>query len=969
MARLRGWGQGLLMTRDRTLAVGVVLTMAGLAALGADGIVSARGADKGRIRGIDVRETETDTWLIVRGAESPTFSAYKQGEPPRLLVDIAGADVSRVDSPIEVRNGVVHTVVTEQLKGGVARVVVSLERDAGFDIKLEGGDLLIRIDALGRVTGPGTAGRMPESLRRLEAEVRSRLRQEERRIIDRRRELEAAIASSQADAKKKGALETQLSSLQKELNALTARRQEEERRLVALRAAVTAEEERRLEAEEATRRAADARKRAAAATADVVREAALYEAKQMDAAGAEAAADARRIAARRDREVQARLAELEMRAVRAEGRVADAEARADVHASAAQAAIAAAQRARREQGKGRVRLTDVRFEDSIDRSQVIIEADGVLQHSLRPAKDGTLVLQLDNVLVPRRLERKLDTRAFSSPVVGVTSYGGNPDDGKGRVVVELAEATDSRVRVQGKRLVWEFRKQGASPRGWEKAIRPSGPRRPPLAAGAKRAGQRPAGSFEIGRVGAFSGTTGKTFAGMVKQGAGSGFGGASSPQRFTGKRITIDLKDADIHNVLRLLAKEGRINVIASEDVSGTITLHLERIPWDQALDVILRTKGLTQRREGDIVWVTPLKILKEQEKIRVEVKKAQEQLEPLEVRLITVNYASGGGLIAQIQTVLSKRGVTSLDTRTNTIIIKDIAEHADAAEDLVRRLDSQTPLILIEARIVEASNSFTEEMGIQWGGDFSLSPASGNPTGLVFPNIVTVTGGSDDNNTNTTGTASTPNFVVNLPAAAGTGSGASMGFQFGSIGDTVNINLRLSAAEDSGSIKLLASPRIATLDNSEAIIKQGVSIPVSVISAQGVNTVFFEANLELKVTPHVTQDGNVILDTKITKNTPDFANTGSRGDPSIQTKEAKTQMMVKDGDTAVIGGIYTKEDSYSVKKVPFFGDIPIIGFLFRFERRKKTRTELLIFLTPRIVNRAAASVQGGRAAGSATFK
>lgn len=948
------------MRVDKPLHLFAGLVIAGLAVLGADGIVTAQDAKKGQIRAVEVRETETDTWLLVKGAESPTFTAYKQGSPPRLLVDIAGADVSHVDSPIDVGNGVVNAVVTEQLKGGVARVSVSLARDASYDIKPQGSDLVIRIDALGRTKGPGTAGRMPESLRRLEAEVRSRLRQEEERITERRKELERALKAAKADAPAKhtGSLQAQLTSIRAELTALTARRTEEEHRLVALRAQVAAEEDRRRQAEEAATAADGARRRAAKAQASGERDAALAEAERLDMMQAEATAEAGRIAAKRDREIDARLVELERRA-------ATAEARADVHATAAQAAIAAAQRAKTAQGAGRVRITDVRFEDSVDRSKVVIEGSDRIAHRLQRAKDGSLVLHLANVDVPRKLERKLDTRAFSSPVLAVTSYAGDPNDGSARVVVELGEKADSRVRDHGKRLVWEFRKRGASPKGWDQAARPEQPRTPPESIAVT--GGRP-GSFEVGRVGAFTGSNPATFAGVVGQ-AGRSFGGASAPQRFTGKRITIDLKDADIHNVLRLLAKEGRINIIASEDVSGTITLHLERIPWDQALDVILRTKGLTQRREGDIVWVTPLKILKEQEKIRVEVKKAQEQLEPLEVRLITVNYASGKGLVGQIKTVLSQRGSATLDERTNTIIIKDIAEHADAGEDLVRRLDSQTPLILIEARIVEASSTFSDEVGIQWGGDYARSPAFGNPTGLVFPNVVSARGGSDDTTTNSTGTAATPNFVVNLPAAAGTGSGGSIGFVFGSIGDSANLNLRLSAAEQNGSIKLLASPRIATLDNTEARIRQGVSIPVAVIGAQGINTVFFDADLALTVTPHVTQDGNVVLETNITKETPDFANTGARGDPSIQRKEATTQMMVKDGDTAVIGGIFTKEDTHSIKKVPLFGDIPIIGRLFRFEETTRNRNELLIFLTPRIVNRSAAVVQGGRAAGAATFK
>lgn len=967
MHLLRRRPEGLFMNSSRWWSAGLVATCAVLAVVASGDRV---GAEDGhapptgeRVLSVGVEEADDSTRLVVQGLTRPTFTTYKQAAPRRLFVDLAGADVAGVPSPIDVDNGVIEAIVVEQLAGGVGRLSIGLRRDAGYDVDVVDGNVVIRVDGLGRTKGPTTAGQAPAELQRLEAEVRARLREEEARIMARRRDLEAAITESASGGAQVKAARAELAAIEADLASLKARRQEEERKLLALRAAVAGEEERRLAAEQAARKALDARQRAEAAGAGGVRDAALAEAALHEKEVAAAEAEARRIADKRDREIASRLGALE-------ARVDAAEKRADVHAEAASAAVAAARRAREGQAAARATLTDVRFEDLADRSVVVIEADGRIEHQVGKSEGGRAVLRLLGVEVPRALERKLDTTAFPSPIVAVTSYGGDPKDGEARVVVELGEATDSRVRGQGRRLVWEFRKRGAAPAGWASDTEPGAPRRAPAIA------TRPAGAAApaVGRVAAYTGVGAPTFAAVVNQQVGSGFGqaasaGASAPQRFTGKRITIDLKDADIHNVLRLLAKEGRINVIASEDVSGSITLHLERIPWDQAMDVILRTKGLTQRREGDIVWVTPLKILKEQEKIRVEVKKAQEELEPLEVRLITVNYAEGKAIVEQVKTVLSKRGSGTHDERTNTIVIKDIAEHADAAEDLVRRLDSQTALILIEARIVEASSTFSEQAGIQWGGDFARSPAFGNPTGLQFPNVVAVRGGADDSQANTNGTATTPNFAVNLPAAAGLGTGGSVGFIFGSVGDSANLNLRLSAAEENGSIKLLAAPRIATLDNSIARIRQGVSIPVAVISAQGVNTVFFDADLELRVTPHVTQDGNVVLDTVITKNTPDFANTGARGDPSIQRKEATSTMMVKDGDTAVIGGIYTKEDSVSVKKVPFFGDIPVIGALFRFTDTQKNRSELLMFLTPRIVNRSAAVVQGGKAAGAATFK
>jgi type IV pilus assembly protein PilQ len=197
------------------------------------------------------------------------------------------------------------------------------------------------------------------------------------------------------------------------------------------------------------------------------------------------------------------------------------------------------------------------------------------------------------------------------------------------------------------------------------------------------------------------------------------------------------------------------------------------------------------------------------------------------------------------------------------------------------------------------------------------------------------------------------PNYAVSLPAPVGLGSGGSVGFTLGSVSGALNLNLRLSAQETSGNVRILSAPRITTLDNVEAIIEQGVSIPISQVSAAGVNTVFADAKMTLQVKPHITSDGNVLMKIMVTKNEADFVNTGARGDPSILRKQAKTEMLVRDGDTAVIGGIYTRNTGLSWKKVPFLADIPIIGWIFKSRREADERTEMLIFITPRIVNRA----------------
>jgi type IV pilus assembly protein PilQ len=428
-------------------------------------------------------------------------------------------------------------------------------------------------------------------------------------------------------------------------------------------------------------------------------------------------------------------------------------------------------------------------------------------------------------------------------------------------------------------------------------------------------------------------------------------------KRYLGKRIRIKIKDADIHNVLSFLAECGRVNIVTSDEVKGTVTLMLNKVPWDQALDIILRTKGLDMVREGNIIRVAPREVIAAERKAELEKTQIKEQLKPILIRLVTVNHAEGKDMVNQVKGVLSERGTVNFDLRTNTLIIKDTEEHIEAAEDLVRRLDTQTPQVLIEARIVEVNKVNEKELGIQWGGDFLMSPGSANPTGLIFPNTLGMTGGADDRQVRPAGVPDTPNFIVNLPATVGAGSGGALGLSLGSMDNNFNLNVRLSAAASRGTVKIISSPKITTLDNKRALISQGVSIPISQISAQGVQTTFFDATLSLEVTPHVTQDGNIYLQLKANNDTPDFQNVGSRGDPTILKKEASTQVLLQDGETTVIGGIYTSNAGTGSKEWPYLSKIPILGALFRSSSERNQRNELLIFITPRVVNRLASKV------------
>jgi type IV pilus assembly protein PilQ len=252
-------------------------------------------------------------------------------------------------------------------------------------------------------------------------------------------------------------------------------------------------------------------------------------------------------------------------------------------------------------------------------------------------------------------------------------------------------------------------------------------------------------------------------------------------------------------------------------------------------------------------------------------------------------------------------------------------------------------------------------DVGIQWGGDVTFGPATGNATGIAFPSSLSTAGGAYDNSAPTAGISpftrsiAIPNFAVNLPAAVGTGSGGAIGFSFGSIDNNFNLNLRLSAAESSGLVRIVSAPRILVLDNHDARINQGTLIPYSQVSALGVQTTFQEAKLQLLVHPHVTAEGSVSMHVKVTRDEPDFNQTAANGAPTILKREAETDLLVMDGHTAVIGGIYTRNTGRNLSQVPFFGDIPIIGALFQHRQANDQRGELIVFLTPRIVNRSEA--------------
>lgn len=605
-------------------------------------------------------------------------------------------------------------------------------------------------------------------------------------------------------------------------------------------------------------------------------------------------------------------------------------------------------------------LVDVRYEraktpctSGCDR--IIISTSELPAYSLTTSPTGRVRLELKKTTLAKPLAKTLDLAAAKGALKSVTtSY----DDKAETTFVEIDRAADvagnGTLLVDGKSIVWSF--DGPAP---AKTAAKAPPVRKSVTVARENdnaAGPKVETSIlgDAGKVEVVSGSEAAGFTATLNAQARAAGG-------YSNRRIDLDLKDADIHNILRLLADVGRVNIVTADDVGGNVTIRMKNVPWDQALDVVLQAKGLGMVRSGNLIRVAPLGTLQKERELRLAAAKQEYELTPLETRLIPVSYAQADELLPRAKDLLSPRGSLAVDERTNVLIARDISGNLNNVEELVRSLDTQTPQVLVEARIVEATSRYLRDVGIQWGGDVSFSEATGNPTGIAFPSSVTASGGAYDNQTNSRGLSPfqanvpQPNFAVNLPAAVGTGQGGAMGFSLGSIDRNLNIGLRLSAAEASGLLRIVSSPRILTLDNRDARISQGTLIPFAQISAQGVQTTFQEAKLQLLVRPHVTADGSVSMHVKINRDEPDFNQTSPRGDPTILKREAETDLLVMDGHTAVIGGIFTRNTGRNLDQVPFFGDIPILGILFQRRRASDTRNELVIFITPRIVNRAEA--------------
>jgi len=438
---------------------------------------------------------------------------------------------------------------------------------------------------------------------------------------------------------------------------------------------------------------------------------------------------------------------------------------------------------------------------------------------------------------------------------------------------------------------------------------------------------------------------------------------------YAGEKLSLNFQNIEVRALLQVIADFTNFNVVTSDTVTGNVTLRLKDVPWDQALDIILQAKALGLRKSGNVILIAPKDELNAKEKIELEAKAQVASLEPVRTQSFQLNYAkaedvakglsgqgSSGGGGGTSSRILSPRGSVISETRTNQLFVSDIPSKLEEIQTLISKIDIPVRQVLIESRIVEADESFGRSLGVKLGASDLRGVRGGVPgysvgggTRISPGANLNAVGGQTLQNGNTVNFSDT-NFV-NLPAVGQGGFGAAT-FALSLFSATANrfLNLEISALEADGKGKLVSSPRVITADQQKAIIEQGEEIPYQVATSSGATSIVFrKANLKLEVTPQITPEGNVILDVDITKDSRG-ALAGSAGF-AINTKHVKTQVLVENGGTVVIGGIFEQLDREDVSKVPLLGDIPYLGYLFKTKTRASTKTELLIFLTPKVVS------------------
>jgi type IV pilus assembly protein PilQ len=593
------------------------------------------------------------------------------------------------------------------------------------------------------------------------------------------------------------------------------------------------------------------------------------------------------------------------------------------------------------------RLTAITSRVNAKNASLVIEASEPVPYVASRPDALTLLLDFRNVGADP--VAKLARLEPNSPIAGVSVEAaesmGSPAS---RVRISLARPLAHHVRSDRNTIVVDFDRAPEKSSGTPVVLPPVSrqlaqvgaridvPAVDPIAAlGLSAPAQSPLGASSVA-----SKTPAPTSATALQEGSGV-VSARPTTRPYSGTPVSLDFQQADLKSVLRVFSEISGLNVVIDPAVQGTVDVALKDVPWDQALDIILRANQLGYLVDGTVVRIAPLKVLADEEAQRRKLSDEQALSGTVKVLTKTPSYAKASELSALLtKSVLSQRGAVQVDPRTNTLIITDLPDRLDNAATLIQALDRAQPQVEIEARIVKTTKTYARALGIQWGFSGQVNPDLGNATNMAFPNSGALNGRA-------VGQAARPGTAVNLPAVAGkTPIATAVGLALGSVNGSFNLDAALTAGETSGNVRLLSTPRVSTQNNVEAEIAQGVQIPYQTVSNNTVTTSFKDAALTLKVIPQITEAGTVIMKIAV-----DNGSVGEifNGVPSINTQRATTTVLVSDGQTTVIGGIYSSENHNDNNRVPGLGSVPLIKWLFRRDSVSDENSELLIFITPRI--------------------
>ena len=508
----------------------------------------------------------------------------------------------------------------------------------------------------------------------------------------------------------------------------------------------------------------------------------------------------------------------------------------------------------------------------------------------------TLVVEFLKTALPEGLRRRLDVSDFGTPIQSVTTF---QTGDKVRMVIEPKGLWEHSAYQSDNQFVVEVRQQ-------------------------------------------------KVDANKLTQGAG-----------YNGEKLSLNFQNIEIRSLLQVIADFTNFNIVASDSVTGAVTLRLKDVPWDQALDIILQARGLGMRKTGNVLLIAPKDELAAKDKLELESKNAIQNLEQVRTQDFKLNYAKaseiaaaliGTGGAAAANRILSTRGSVIFEARTNQLFVTDIPSKLEQVQALIAKIDIPVRQVLIEARIVEAADSFGKSLGVRLGGrPFTINNNANSSFGATYINPGTTPGAPVQG----TNFGTTTGDFLNLPGLGQNGfSAATFAVSLFSSGATRLLNLEISAAESDGRGKIVSSPRIVTADQVKALIEQGTELPYQQATSSGATSIAFrKANLKLEVTPQITPEGNIILNVDVNK---DSVGRSTANGFAIDTKHIQTQVLVENGGTVVIGGIYEQNDREDETKVPLLGDIPVLGNLFKQKTRTATKSELLVFITPKMLTNGA---------------